>query len=1094
MYWNATGINNIDNISDSIEESDIVCVCETWHTCKPNNIISKHHATIDVEGVKTADKGRASGGLLIAYSGEIYKDVEVLQTHKCFIFIKVIINKTIYIIGLIYINQTTDVNEIFDVIDDHIINFNVTYRGALIIIGGDMNARIANNGELDISQVAETAIFTSKRESLDKVTNKRGKDLIRFAERNELFVANGRFPGDSTGQFTFVNTQGSSVIDMVLINYEAIYNVEDFEVINYLTKSNHFPVKVVLNINNFEKNRNRETVKWKNKEVCKYKYNMKFSQNVSKINLNVNEMSQNLIETINYTAKKLNMVKSKYRIFKNKNKPWYDNTCKELRVKLDFESRRIRKLNFPKKEVEDLHKLRNKYYRLIDLKQKQFKENKITLISQARNSKVFWELINSFRSAKSIETNSIELNRWYEFFRGIYSTSQCINKDIDLLNVQVPELDSEVMIEEIYMALRKIKTKKAPGEDGISNEFLKALPNNWVLYINILFNKIIKNEEVPESWSYIITKMLFKKGDKSLPENYRPISLVNTLAKLFTSILYNRLSEWAEMNLKLPEWQAGFRPDRSTLDHIFVLNYIIQSQLKKKGGKLYALFVDLKSAFTSVTHSILWRKLKNIGVSSKFIRILINLYKNAHMSVRTNDGVSEKCKITLGLLQGEILSPLLFSLFLSDIEEFLISKGVRGVPLNHLVEVILLAFADDMVFVSDSLVYLRKIVKYLEEYFQLNELEVNVQKTKIILFQKGGHGHKSRISPIYYRNREIEFEKQYLYLGVPVVQSGTYDVSKQYFMSKGRNAVQPTVNLINNLKYVNAVTCCKLYNGLIKSTVMYAAAVWSLRHLKELEVIQNTFFRRLFNLPQNTPGYAIRLELGVDRIEITVFKLILNFIHKILAMPDHRYPKICLKKMMSNRQDTLVKYDWFKQVKVSFFEILNKTEFLDQLTLGKIILEKNSLIESLRKHLILEDRMSCQKSSSLTILPMLSTNTNNELHHSQYLNLNIPLYQKKAIIQLRMLNVYCPRIIINGNRYDPKNFLYGYCEYCHIENNITHAIVTCSRFTELKINLFPELKDSNNISQDFLLVLNDLDITKIKNIITLISSIFNENL
>ena len=83
----------------------------------------------------------------------------------------------------------------------------------------------------------------------------------------------------------------------------------------------------------------------------------------------------------------------------------------------------------------------------------------------------------------------------------------------------------------------------------------------------------------------------------------------------------------------LPESQAGFREKRSTFDNIFILNTAIQAHISKKGGKLYVLFVDLKSAFTSVSHDLLWRKLFKKGVSSKLIRILNDIYSKATVQV-----------------------------------------------------------------------------------------------------------------------------------------------------------------------------------------------------------------------------------------------------------------------------------------------------------------------------------------------------------------------------------------------------------------------------------------------------------------------------
>ena len=87
-------------------------------------------------------------------------------------------------------------------------------------------------------------------------------------------------------------------------------------------------------------------------------------------------------------------------------------------------------------------------------------------------------------------------------------------------------LDSEVTISEILQVLKNCKNRKAPGFDEITNEFQKNLTGNWLLYMCVLTNKIMKDQKMPKNWSKIIIKMIYKKGEKENSENYRSISLV----------------------------------------------------------------------------------------------------------------------------------------------------------------------------------------------------------------------------------------------------------------------------------------------------------------------------------------------------------------------------------------------------------------------------------------------------------------------------------------------------------------------------------------------------------------------------------------
>ena len=98
-------------------------------------------------------------------------------------------------------------------------------------------------------------------------------------------------------------------------------------------------------------------------------------------------------------------------------------------------------------------------------------------------------------------------------------------------------------------------------------------------------------------------------------------------------------------------------------------------------------------------------------------------------------------------------------------------------------------------------------------------------------------GIKKRLPPIKYNNKEIEFVKEYCYLGVTFVQSGTYNNACKKFLIKGTNAIQPSVNLLNKVNKIKSITCKKVFETLISSTVLYAAPIWSVRHFLEIEKV-----------------------------------------------------------------------------------------------------------------------------------------------------------------------------------------------------------------------------------------------------------------
>ena len=177
-----------------------------------------------------------------------------------------------------------------------------------------------------------------------------------------------------------------------------------------------------------------------------------------------------------------------------------------------------------------------------------------------------------------------------------------------------------------------------------------------------------------------------------------------------------------------------------------------------------------------------------------------------------------------------------------------------------------------------------------------------------------------------------------------------------------------------------------------------------------------------------------------------------------------------------------------------FIEAIDKIDLWQQLTLEKLTLEKDGLVESLKNHLLLMDRTSCLNSTSLSILPMLVSDNNEKgLNSNYYLNSTIPLHLKKISTQIRFLNNFCTRIIIKNKKFNEKEFLYNYCEYCSEENNIIHALIYCNRFTNQRNKLFPELKGNVNANHYFYDILTNMDARKSRKMAALICIVLEEN-
>lgn len=170
------------------------------------------------------------------------------------------------------------------------------------------------------------------------------------------------------------------------------------------------------------------------------------------------------------------------------------------------------------------------------------------------------------------------------------------------------------------------------GIDSIINEYLIHCHED--IFVTKLINVVLSTGIVPTNWCVGIIKPLYKKkGSVEDPDNYRGITLLSCLGKLFTACINHRLTVYLDWLGILGEEQAGFRAGYSTLDHLFVLNPLLELYLDH-GKRLYCAFVDYKKAFDLVDRVSLWSKLIFVGINGNVIRVIYNMYDQAKSCVQ----------------------------------------------------------------------------------------------------------------------------------------------------------------------------------------------------------------------------------------------------------------------------------------------------------------------------------------------------------------------------------------------------------------------------------------------------------------------------
>ena len=251
-------------------------------------------------------------------------------------------------------------------------------------------------------------------------------------------------------------------------------------------------------------------------------------------------------------------------------------------------------------------------------------------------------------------------------------------------------LNSRISIDEYREAKKRMNLGKAVGPDGISFEFIRG---DWVdnegeqrilvsvldEYMLRLFNLILKCGQYPEAWRLAILVPLLKgNSDASMPTNYRGISLLSSLAKLFANILEHRLTNFQWETKSICDVQFGFTKDRRTLDPVFILDTLID-QSKAERSQLYVAFIDFRKAYDFVPHEGLFYKMLQGGMVGPIYRIIHDMYKSVKSIVRYGIDVSDVISQHVGLRQGCVLSPCLFSMYIADFPKYLEEKQCKGV-------------------------------------------------------------------------------------------------------------------------------------------------------------------------------------------------------------------------------------------------------------------------------------------------------------------------------------------------------------------------------------------------------------------------------
>ncbi|ELQ76088.1 RNA-directed DNA polymerase, Non LTR Retrotransposon, partial [Trachipleistophora hominis] len=322
--------------------------------------------------------------------------------------------------------------------------------------------------------------------------------------------------------------------------------------------------------------------------------------------------------------------------------------------------------------------------------------------------------------------------------------------------------DDPITWEEVLRALEHSSKGKATGTDGIPIEFYKVLQRDknrespFGNFVFQLITEIYAQAKVPEQWNEAMIVPVPKKGDLHNMDNYRGISLINTLCKEVVKIITEKLNRICTTNKILRDEQAGFRKLEECIAQTTCF-YEIVKRRSLKGKPTMALFLDFKKAYDKVPHEGLFAKLRGYGFSGRILDFLIELYRNPKASVRIGDERSDTFNYQMGVKQGCPASPTLFNLYINNILE-----GITGVGIGNGEQVPGLLFADDAVVFAESYDDMVHNMEILEDWCDKWKMDLNISKCGLMVF------NSNEQRAIKYKNANIPTVERYRYLGIPI--------------------------------------------------------------------------------------------------------------------------------------------------------------------------------------------------------------------------------------------------------------------------------------------------------------------------------------
>src|SRR6266516_5871805 len=493
----------------------------------------------------------------------------------------------------------------------------------------------------------------------------------------------------------------------------------------------------------------------------------------------------------------------------------------------------------------------------------------MSIIKRSRsNRKVFYKYVasmnrkNSFKKVgqlvdqcgRTVVEDKDLASLLNKFFVSVFNISDVIVSKQESAEVKRAEFflsDIDITEIDVIKATSEFKEHKSPGVDGITSTYALKVKEMLAKPLSLLYNRSIDKNEIPKDWKKANISPIFKKGDRSAVENYRPVSLTVFHGKVLEKIIKNNIERFLMENNVIKKSQHGFMKGGSCLSNLLISHDSIVSMMDG-GSPVDIIYLDFQKAFDKVPHNILMAKIRKIGIIGKLADWLQNWLEGRTQRVGINGVYSEWEVVTSGVPQGSIRGPVLFTIFINDLEENVINNVLK--------------FADDSKLwgraeTLEDRLSMQKDLDILGDWAIKNKMPFNVSKCKVMHLGKKNVKYEYRIM-----DQEIPITSEEKDLGV--------FFSDTFKPSFNCDKVSKTANKIiemmrRNISNRSSEAMLILYKTLVRLVLDYCVPLWrpyAKKDVLKLEKVEKRITKMIEGYKKKT--YEERLnKLGITTLE-----------------------------------------------------------------------------------------------------------------------------------------------------------------------------------------------------------------------------------